>query len=248
MNNKIFSIVSSLIIIGFSALNACIAIAQCTPNAAFTAPGFYPDPLPSPTAGLPYSQVIDFKLPSTFDTLGFTATIDSLTFDSITNLPTGLSYQCNQTDCKYLGGQNGCMLLQGTPSITSGGPYTITIYGTGYISLLGTSFPIQQTQSIDLFVNWPQSIQENIVNLDRKWMITSNEINEVAFHSISMGQYDVSVFGLNGALLNSSSFKSLGGESIDLNSITGELSKQTAIIYTLSLNGSIVESRILVRK
>jgi len=248
MNNKLFTAICGLMIVGFSTLNANVATAQCTPNVAFTTPGFYPDPLPSPTAGQPYSQVIDFKLPSTFDTLGFSATVDSLTFDSITNLPSGLSYQCNQTNCQYLGGQNGCMLLQGTPSIASGGPYTITIYGTGFITLLGSSFPVQQSQSIDLFVNWPQSIPKTLDGEERQWLITSSEMNQVKFFSDAKGDYAVTVYSLSGAMLSTMNIQSLGNESINLEKVSFELANNSAVIYALSRNGSIVESRILVRQ
>lgn len=247
MNKFSLPAISFLCIVGMLGFSAPSAHAQCTPNAAFTTPGFYPDPLPNPTAGVAYSQVIDFKLPSTFDTLGFSATVDTIIFDSISNLPPGLTYQCNQPGCKYLGGANGCMLLQGTPTITSGGPYTTTIYGTGYITLLGATFPVQQTQSINLFVNWPLNTSAELSTVS-KWLVNTNDFNEASIRATINAKYDLSIYTLNGVFVASSNHQMKAGETGSIVSLSSELTRNNALIYTLSTNGSLVESRILVRK
>jgi len=60
-------------------VTAVAAFSQCTPDAGITYSGIYPRNLPNGQEGVPYNQVIQFKVPK--DTTGFT--VDSLYILSI---------------------------------------------------------------------------------------------------------------------------------------------------------------------
>lgn len=105
---------------------------------------FYPRPdsIPCVEKGNAYTQVIQIHVPQTFDIGPFVNLppgiillhVDSLQIDSITNLPTGLTYEINPPSGFFLGGQNGCATLSGTTNDTVG-HYPLNIYG--YISVSG---------------------------------------------------------------------------------------------------------------
>ena len=50
--------------------------------------------------------------------------VNHITFD-IQELPNGLSYQCNNSNCEYSSGTDGCIKLSGNP--TSGGTFPFDV-------------------------------------------------------------------------------------------------------------------------
>ena len=151
-------IVRTLAAFAFAACATQVAQAQCTPNLGYTTPGFYPSSLPNPMVNVPYGQTIDFKFPATYNYNGFNVNIDSVKVNSISNLPPGLSYTLNKANGLYLGGENGCARFSGTVPQGSAGAYQILIKVTGYAKFVGVVFPIQQADSIDLYVDYALGI------------------------------------------------------------------------------------------
>ncbi|MFN3341127.1 MAG: T9SS type A sorting domain-containing protein [Flavobacteriales bacterium] len=117
---RIFSVLSI-------ALGATNAFAQtCTVDYSLTAPGIYPDTLPSGYVGQPYSEDIQFVLPT--DTMGYTF----LNFHIVSiSLPIGLNWQCsNQANgCNYnpAVSVHGCVNVYGTPLLAGQYPITVTV-------------------------------------------------------------------------------------------------------------------------
>ena len=126
---------------------------QCTPDTSLHSPGVYPDSLTGlmpATVNVAYNQVIQLVIPAdtTVTIAGFpiNVPIDSVHLDSFTGFPTGLIFTCGIPSCTYLGGTNGCALINGTPTDTGTFPLTanITYYAGGGL--------INQSTSITYYV------------------------------------------------------------------------------------------------
>jgi len=120
--------------------------AQCTPDPLYADSiyGAWPDTVTnfvSGQVGVAYSQVLDFKLPLDAGDVdpGFAGVpVDSAVLTQVTGLPAGLSYTCNNTACSWLGGEQGCATLEGTP--TTAGSYDITITLDGWVTVFFQPF------------------------------------------------------------------------------------------------------------
>lgn len=129
----------------------------CTPDPQYTTAGFFPETLPSVCINQPYDQVITVIVPAdtTFPGIPGAIPIDSLVLTSLTDLPPGLSFECNAggTACVFPGGQSGCIRIFGTP--TQGGVYGIDINVTAYGQFFGSplSLPLSFPDTVDLVVN-----------------------------------------------------------------------------------------------
>jgi len=132
------------------------ASAQCTidpNNTEFLSPR--PDSLPCVERGVAYSEVLQFAIPASIDLsqfIGFplTANIVSVIIDTVTGLPTGMSYVSNPADGILLGGDNGCALLSGTTNDPAG-TYPISFEGTITVNTFitgDTTFDIATLQSL----------------------------------------------------------------------------------------------------
>lgn len=141
MIKKLLLIVSALTVIPVLLLNA-----QCVPDPTITTPGIYPDSatgLASGTVGIPYSEVIQARVPVDTLFLGQTVLITSIDVDNVTGLPPGITYSCTPASCSFPGGSNGCMLLSGTPTTSGVYPLDVTLTANG--TLLGFPVPPQTT-------------------------------------------------------------------------------------------------------
>ncbi len=118
---------------------------QCTIDTSLTQVGLYPpaDSLDCIERTVAYSGNVQFVTPPTFDTLGFTLTIDTIKITGITGMPSGITYACNPSGCNIIGGQSGCLNLSGTTTDTAGQyPLTVSIIAIVTIPGLGQqSFP-----------------------------------------------------------------------------------------------------------
>lgn len=102
-------------------LSFSIVQAQCTPDPNFTTIlAFSPSPIPSGTVGQAYSQVVTFVFPNDTLVFGFPADFTEHEITTLTNIPAGMTYQCNLSNCLYPVTQGqitrGCMTISGTPT------------------------------------------------------------------------------------------------------------------------------------
>lgn len=134
---------------------------QCTPDPQFTVSGIYPDSatgLPAAYVDAAYSEVITVVVPA--DTLapnpayipGITpefilVTIYDITLNSITGLPSMITYACNPSNCVFPGGQTECVSLYSTSNPTAGdvGVYPLVISTTTHTDV------IDQNDDIDYY-------------------------------------------------------------------------------------------------
>ncbi len=120
------------------------AFPQCSPDTTITQVGFYPPDslLDCIERGIYYDEVIQFKnftfIPgSAVGFPGITLTVISVQIDSIHNLPSGINYTCQNPNCFYTTGENGCVRIMGTTSDPTG-EYNLGFYATVVVDFMGT--------------------------------------------------------------------------------------------------------------
>lgn len=89
---------------------------QCTSNGSLVEPGLEPLPedLQAIVNGVATDLTIQFKNFDNVEVAGQNATIQSLTIDTISNLPSGLCWSTNKTDNTYGNQEDGCIRVVGT--------------------------------------------------------------------------------------------------------------------------------------
>lgn len=148
---------------------------QCTPNPAYTDPGFYPDSatgIAPGYLGVPYQEVITLNVPTdtTVDFPGVgivTLTINTMRIDSVrivgqsgypVDISTiGLSYSCNSDSCQFLPNSSNCILISGQPAFPLELTYALQLYFTMNVThaLLGTFDAPQNIYQYRLNVGTP---------------------------------------------------------------------------------------------
>ncbi len=110
--------------------------AQCTPNVSLTVPGLYPDTLVAGCVGQAYDQTIQLVFAKdtsvTLPIVGpLTVQFASYKILSISNLPAGINYQCNNGTCDWSINQSqvnrGCVKVSGMPTAVNTGNDTIIV-------------------------------------------------------------------------------------------------------------------------
>lgn len=109
--------------------------AQCSIDSTQTDPGIYPDTLQPAVANQFYNQDITFVMIT--DTLGLT--INNFHLASVTGLPAGMTWQCNNfsNNCNYDPSVSiyGCVNLSGTPLVA--GTYSVTVTVIATLQIVG---------------------------------------------------------------------------------------------------------------
>ncbi len=119
--------------------------AQCTADGSILQPGLSPmsDSLPPFENGVASTTVIQFRNFNTVFFGGQQFTLQSLTIDTIDNLPNGLCWASDRANNTYLNSENGCIKVNGTPC-DSTGQYKLRIIATAT-----TSFPVVFTAQVN---------------------------------------------------------------------------------------------------
>ena len=150
---------TTLLFLSFVAFTVFNASSQsCTPGVNFqdSAFGVWPDTtqnLPWATANVAYSTDINFKVPSTvtidLDPSGqfVGSTIQSFEVTGLVGLPAGYNYACNNSNCTYNGGANGCANVYGISGVTGTYPITIEVDATVLVVLFPGLPPTPVTQA-----------------------------------------------------------------------------------------------------
>lgn len=133
-------VLSTLLIVSAS----IAAFAQCTPDITLTTPGLYAPDDTVVKIGEASELLYQFV---NFDqiTSPAVASVDSVRFDSITNLPAGLQWESNNPSNQFSKSEVGCFRIYGTPT----GPVgidTANILVSAWID--GGSTPQQQPASV----------------------------------------------------------------------------------------------------
>jgi hypothetical protein len=156
--NLIHSHMRTNLAIAFSLLLGLLSLPQltqaqiCTPDPNAPAVGLFPASVPAGCPGQPYSATLTLGVPS--DTLGFPVT--NVVVDNITDLPPGITYACEPSNCTFPGGTKGCIVLSGTP--TTAGTYLIDVDFT-VNSLLPLSGTL--TDTLEIVIGYTGTIVAN---------------------------------------------------------------------------------------
>jgi hypothetical protein len=150
----------------------------CTPNPVYddSIQGIWPDTIqnvPFATVNSFYQTTINFKFPTAvtpeLDPSGsyVGSPIQSYSLTSINGLPAGFSYTCGNGNCSYLGGELGCVLIEGN---YNGGiyPFSLTFDIEVLIYIIPGFPPTPVTTTITItgyeLTNCPNAINETISN------------------------------------------------------------------------------------
>ncbi|MFT5778072.1 MAG: hypothetical protein ACI837_001020 [Crocinitomicaceae bacterium] len=143
-----------LLLSAIALFTGATAMAQCTPDPAYTTSGVYPDSATGFGSGcvnVLYEQLITNVVPidTTVEIVpGFPTTLafDSAVIVGVTGLPPGFTYSCYDADnvvspvdqCAYEGGTTGCVLISGTAAPGDEGTYNLVIDINAYVGGIGT--------------------------------------------------------------------------------------------------------------
>ncbi len=135
-------------------ISAGITLAQdstfvCEPDSAFLESGLIisPPPFVNDTLGVgitreacintPYEMIFQALTPNTIVVSGFSVGLDSISIDSISNLPIGLDFSCSGNNgCVILSDSLSCIVLAGTPTEENQpGEYELLIKLTAFTSI-----------------------------------------------------------------------------------------------------------------
>ncbi len=207
---------------------------QCVPDSIYADStfGVWPTPqtnFPPGDVGIPYYEVVNFKVPrdaGAIDSAAAGTFIDSIVLTSISNIPPGLSYDCDNSSCSWRYDSLGCASLSGTP--TTVGSYQISLDATVWTQLFFTPFPIPY--SFDGYVINIGNTGIKITNLDNSFLslqkaipnpsnestkiqYLNNKIENVVFEVTNLlgeriyFEYINSKRGVNEIYLNTNDFK-----------------------------------------
>ena len=132
---------------------------SCTPGANFvdSTYGIWPDTtqnLPPALPNVAYSTDINFKVPSTvtaeIDPSGqfVGSVIQQFTVDALQGLPPGFDFACNNSNCTYQGGINGCANIFGTTDSVAVFPVSVDVTATVLVVLFPGLPPTPVTKSV----------------------------------------------------------------------------------------------------
>ena len=216
-----------------SVLISNVVVAQCTPNNSITATGFYPSTLPDAVVGVPYSQVVQFKIPSDTTVSSLYAQVTSAQLSSLTGLPYGFSYTCNIVGCTYTGGSVGCITITGTAQNNQVASYNLsaTLNLTGYVS----SPPLgNQSIGITAPLTFNVVASNSVVNNHASAFSYVKKENEILLNNLSNGKLSVRIYDVLGSEVRNANYQIVKGESTSISTANLE---SGIYIVTFQLNG-----------
>ncbi len=196
-----------------SLLFAHFGFTQCTPNTQMPKGAILPESLKVGNKNIAYSDVIYYRAP--LDTTAvtqfgtFPVRIDSMEIIKIEGLPAGFIYQCNTGNCRFNGGESGCLTLTGTLNTT--GSFPIKVYIKTYATVKTTFADLPQTQEdinekYVLLINPPVGISD--IDLNSLVTIFPNPAKDVLYVKNKLGKnIEFSLTDVTGRLLYAASFE-----------------------------------------
>ncbi len=239
------SMVKFLLTTLFISLISVASFGQCQPDPQYTQDGIYPDPSTLNTAILvnePFEQILTINAPAE-TTIVATLNIDSVIIENILNLPPGIGVTCNPNDCKWLGGQSGCVNISGTPIQT--GVFDVDIETLIYVQGLAQGFPV--TESFTVEVKNSLSIQEQtLLNETRIFPNPVSNETKILFESASAGQVQIEVVDLIGnVVLQQNNTTTTGTNSLTL--AVSNLAEGQYFVRIQKQNAMVVKKMLVVR-
>ncbi len=215
---------------------------QCSPDPIYQDSifGIWPNPIENFVPGnidVEYSQIIDFKIPDEkIDTDLISeeipidsAIIESIILNNVSNLPPGLSYSCDNSDCTWETGA-GCSEISGIP--TTNGSYQLTLDLTinAQVEFLGVLTDIPYPYSFDGYIInigpvgiHDYELTDNTLKLESAIPNPSNQHTIIQFVSGQQKTIEFKVTNLLGEVISTRSLTAVVSGKTDLASISKSL-------------------------
>jgi hypothetical protein len=258
MKKLLLSIISFLFI-SFSSYS------QCTPDTYTTPPYIRPDSatnLPHAQVGVPYSAVIQVRVPIDTTSGSFTCNYDYIDVLGISGLPPGYTYACNPSNCHFVGNSNNCVLISGPapPQAWEGDTFRLNV--TIHYRLYLAGFPsVECANTIDstslgyymIIVDQSSGIE---VLSGSRFEVAQNKPNPfnktttIEFSSPVKDSYTLKVSNILGKVVFSKTISaSRGLNKIALNTrdISFKEFSSGVYFYTLSNNKHAVTKRMVIQ-
>jgi hypothetical protein len=235
------------------------AHSQCTPDLSNTIPGIQPDSattLPHAMVGVPYSTVMQVRVP--LDTMfgSTTCDFDYIKITSFTGLPPGYTYSCNPSNCSFPGNSNGCVLISGPapPQAWAGNVYTLTVdlavtahihgfpnlwcaqdapYTVGYYQIVidpNTGIETLPLLNFDVWQNKPNPVSHNTT---------------IQFSSPNNDTYTYKISNILGNIVYSKNITAVSG--VNKITLSGKDFPSGVFFYTLGNNKKAITRRMVIQ-
>ncbi len=164
-----------------------------------------PEDLPPATVNVPYSQVLTIIPPSSFTYNGQNVNIVKIKISNVENIPSGLTYQCNPSNCEFTVTNpitRYCILLSGTP--TTAGTYPLRIYVVPYIMVFNNPTPLpEQVDDTSLVMIVNQSSNYEIIKGSKFTVLNPqpnpfNSTVKISVYSPSSNSVTLEIFDILG--------------------------------------------------
>ena len=224
---------------------------QCIPNPDYADStwGIWPDTTTNfAPANLnnSYAQNIDFKVPNDAGLLNVSYTgfsITSITLDNVNNLPPGLEYVCDNSNCSWNGDDLGCAFISGIPTVT--GTFDITLDVTVNISSFFGNIPVPQSfGGYRIIVNGQLGISNNELTILKAIPNPANQSSVIHFNSPSITTVNFKLINILGEVVQTSLVESKIGEN-KFNLNTSSL-KNGVYIYSICDGTDIITNRLVI--
>lgn len=233
--------------------------AQCTPDFSQTEAGIFPDSatnfLPA-TELQPYAQTITAVVP--VDTcaqvlpLPLPCTVlsmDSIVVESVTGLPTGLTFQCSNPNCQFLGGTTDCAIISGTPAAGTAGTWPLVIELNAYVGGLGLANPFTLTYYEIVVLPAGSSVTENATEafaVKQNQPNPFDELTTIEYTLNQSGKVYLEVFNIVGENVDSKVLN--GSKGVNRVAFDGSELANGAYIYKMTANGVTVTHRMIINR
>jgi hypothetical protein len=149
--------IKKILTLGIASFLTVLSYGQtCTPDISIKTHGYYPSELDSATEAVAYNMTMqvfskrDTQVDNPFGAGKVNATIDSIIVNSVSGLPSGVSYACNPANCRFVSLKTHCINIFGTPPQGSSAYYPLDIKVTAKVTI-GGSFPTTVNESVTNF-------------------------------------------------------------------------------------------------
>lgn len=261
------------VLLSFAFALASVSIAQCDPNYDFgdEAFGVSPDPVNGESfnegeLGVAYADVIHIKVPISASDIDPTfpeeAPIDSIILlsiyfnDGTTEYALedmGFTIECNNLGdspdpCTFLGGNQYCAALEGTPLLAD--TFQLFIVVEGWTTVFGVPVPQEITfDQYELIVVDPSSITnhaESVVFLGQNTPNPFSQKTKIAYSTDRSGLAQLTILNLLGEVVFQDRFNaSVGNNNYELD---GSQLNEGIYLYSIEINGKKMTKRMVVNR
>ncbi|MBM77239.1 MAG: hypothetical protein CL846_02040 [Crocinitomicaceae bacterium] len=224
----------------FSFAMITLSYGQCTPDTIYqdsvwgiwpnTTENFAPGDI-----GVPYQQIINFKVPTDAGDLDSNYAGISLTnvaLLSVNGIPDGLSFACDVTNCTWLAGAQGCASITGTPTTNGTYPLDLEIVGCVFGGVIcDTTFFSDYIIQIGPVGIETYSLQTKTFELTQNYPNPTNQMTNIDFVLGTSSSIDFVITNLIGDIVR---FETINADR-GVNSISIDTQKYPDGVYLYSI-------------